>query len=66
MSELVVLIELPGVYGGRASRDQIVRGLKEALALVESTLDAELAWSGLRIDVTRPATEHPQPPVSAS
>jgi hypothetical protein len=56
-----VLIELPGVYGGRTSRDEIIRGLKEALALVENAgADAELASSGMRIDVLRRGVERAQ------
>ncbi|MFQ5460861.1 MAG: hypothetical protein ACE5EL_08715 [Anaerolineae bacterium] len=47
-----VLIEVSGTYGGRSSRDEIRRGLKEALALVENTApDAILSSSGLRIEV---------------
>jgi hypothetical protein len=51
------IIELPGTYGGRTSRDVILRGLKEALALVENTPpDAELTCSGLRIEVVAAGT----------
>ena len=48
------LLDYAGTYGGRASRDEILRALKEALALalVEHTAkDAELACAGLRIDL---------------
>jgi|GEM_PF-2989359 hypothetical protein len=49
-----VLIDYTGTYGGPASRDEIIRALKEALALVENTPpDAELACAGLRIEVLR-------------
>jgi hypothetical protein len=51
------LIDFEGTYGGRGSRDQILRLLKEALALVEGTAsDAELACAGLRIEVLNPGT----------
>ena len=51
------LIDYSGTYGGRASRDEILRALKEALALVENTApDAELVCAGLRIDVADPGT----------
>jgi hypothetical protein len=49
-----VLIEVAGTYGGRAARDEILRSLKEALALVENVAaEAELASSGFRIEVLR-------------
>jgi hypothetical protein len=50
-----VLIDHSGTYGGAASRAEILRMLKEALALVEQTAaDAELACAGLRILVLDP------------
>jgi hypothetical protein len=50
-----ILFEYTGTYGGAASRDEIVRALKEALALVESTpKDAELACPGIRLDLIHP------------
>ncbi len=61
-----VLIDVAGTYGGRNSRDEIVRGLKEALALAENTAtDAQLASSGFRIEVMDPGTVVDQPPSSA-
>jgi hypothetical protein len=52
-----VLLEFAGSYGGPASRDEVVRALKEALALVENTArDAELACSGWRIEVLDPGS----------
>ena len=46
------LIDYAGTYGGPASRDEILRALKEAQALVEETpRDADLACPGLRIDL---------------
>ena len=46
------LIDFRGTYGGPTSRDEILRALKEALALVETTpRDAQLACPGLRVDV---------------
>jgi hypothetical protein len=53
-----VLIDYPGTYGGRASRDEVLRALKEALALVEnSAADAELVCAGLRIEVLALGTD---------
>jgi hypothetical protein len=50
-----VLIEFAGVYGGRRSREEVLRVLKEALALVENVeAPNELICSGFRIEVTRP------------
>lgn len=46
-----LLIDFPGTYGGDASRDQLLRILKEALALVElAPSHAEFRCSGLRIE----------------
>jgi predicted RNase H-like HicB family nuclease len=57
MDAIQTLIDFPGVYGGAASRDEVLRQLKEALALVENTArDAELSCAGLRIDVLDPGT----------
>jgi hypothetical protein len=52
MSADTILIDYPGTYGGTASRDELLRLLKEALALVENTSsDAQLMCSGVRIEV---------------
>jgi hypothetical protein len=52
-----ILIEYVGTYGGPASRDEVLRALKEAVALVENTArDAELSCAGLRIEVVDPGT----------
>lgn len=52
-----LLIDHPGTYGGPRSRDEVVRLLKEALALVENTPpDARLECAGLHIEVTHPGT----------
>jgi hypothetical protein len=54
------LVDAQGIYGGTTSRDQILRLLKEALALVDATpRDAELACAGLRIEIVRPGTPKP-------
>jgi hypothetical protein len=51
------LIDYRGTYGGGTSREEVIRALKEALALVENTpRDAELACAGLRVEVVRPGT----------
>ena len=53
-----VLIEYPGTYGGPSSRDEILRTLKEALALVDNTArDAQLSCSGIRVEVLDPGTQ---------
>jgi hypothetical protein len=55
MNDPRLLLEFQGTYGGPASRDEIMRTLKEALALVEHTAsDAELTCAGLRIEVLNP------------
>ncbi len=52
-----LLMDYTGSYGGRASRGEILRMLKEALALVEGTArDAQLACGGIRIEVLDPGT----------
>jgi hypothetical protein len=49
------LLDYPGTYGGPSSRDEILRVLKEALALVHNTApDASLACGGLRLEVLDP------------
>jgi len=54
--ETTTLHEFAGTYGGQAARDEILRALKEALALVEYTAaDAELACPGWRIEILAPA-----------
>ena len=57
-----VLIDHPGTYGGSRSRDEIIRLLKEALALVEYTAsDARLECAGLHIEVPDPGTVEADP-----
>lgn len=52
-----LLFEFSGTYGGPGSRDELLRALKEALALVEYTPgDAELTCPTLRIEVLDPGT----------
>jgi hypothetical protein len=52
-----ILIDWPGTYGGPASRDEVLRAIKEALALVEYTPgDTELSCAGIRIEISRPGT----------
>ena len=46
-----LLIDFPGTYGGPTSRDQLLRVLKEALALVEQApWSAEFRCAVLRIE----------------
>ena len=55
------LIDFAGTYGSTASRDQLLRALKEALALVEQAPpDAIFYCAGLRID----CRYHPPDPAS--
>lgn len=57
-----LLIDHPGTYGGPRSRDEVVRLLKEALALVENTApDARLECAGLHIEVTHAGTVAAEP-----
>jgi hypothetical protein len=58
MAQRSTLVDFHGTYGGRSSRDEILRILKEALALVENTAsDAELSCAGVRIEVIDPGSE---------
>jgi len=53
----IILMDYTGTYGGPASRAEVLRALKEALALVEYTAaDAELTCNGIRIEVLDPGT----------
>ncbi len=50
------LVDYRGTYGDRSSREEILRALKEALALVEQTSrEARLSCAGLRIEVIEAA-----------
>lgn len=52
------LLEYQGTYGGPSAREEILRVLKEGLALVESTsADTGIACSGFRIEVLEPGPE---------
>ncbi len=54
MATDTILLDFAGTYGGAASRDELLRVLKEALALVENTPPGtELTCSGVRIEVHR-------------
>jgi hypothetical protein len=56
MASLEPLIDYPGTYGGPSSREEILRALKEALALVHDTAPGtSLFCAGLRIE--RPAAD---------
>jgi hypothetical protein len=57
MNGLRTLIDYAGTYGGPSSREEVLRALKEALALVHDTAnDAVLTCAGLRIEVLDPGT----------
>jgi hypothetical protein len=52
----VLLIDYQGTYGGPSSRDEVLRVLREALALVEATpRAAAITCAGLRIESSAPA-----------
>lgn len=58
MTTETTLLDYPGTYGGPHSRDEILRVLKEALALVQNTArDASLTCAGLRIEVLDPGAD---------
>ena len=55
MKDAALLVDYRGTYGGPSSRDEILRVLKEALALVEATdRAARLSCGGLRIECWLP------------
>lgn len=57
MAQQRLLFDYTGTYGGPASRAEILRMLKESLALVEQTAaDAELLCGGLRVEILNPGT----------
>ena len=44
------LFSYEGVYGGRSSRDEIIRALKEALAIIEDAPHNEFVCTGFRVE----------------
>lgn len=55
-----LLIDFHGTWGGPSSRDDILRVLKESIALVEYTAaDAQLTCAGLRIEILDPGRGRP-------
>ena len=67
MASGVLLIDYQGTYGGPASRDEVLRVLREALALVEATpRDAVITCAGLRIESSEPAVGHARRPGGGS
>jgi len=51
MTRMVLLVDYHGTYGGPSSRDEVLRVLKEAIALVEATArTATIVCGGLRIE----------------
>lgn len=48
--ELIEIFSYEGVYGGRNSRDEIIRALKEALALIENAPQDEFVCTAFRIE----------------
>ena len=49
-AELDEIFSYEGTYGGRNSRDEIVRALKEALAIIEDAPHEEFVCTGFRIE----------------
>ena len=48
--ELIEIFNYEGVYGGRNSREEIVRALKEALVLIENAPQEEFVCTAFRIE----------------
>ncbi|MCW5879453.1 MAG: hypothetical protein KIS91_00685 [Anaerolineae bacterium] len=48
-SELKTIFEFEGAYGGRQSRDQVIRALREALAILEITRAQDVLCPPFRI-----------------
>ncbi len=48
--EMDEIFSYEGTYGGRNSRDEIVRALKEALAILEDALHEEFVCTSFRIE----------------
>lgn len=49
-AELDEIFHYEGTYGGRSSRDEIIRALKEALAIIEDAPHEEFVCTGFRIE----------------
>jgi hypothetical protein len=49
-AELDELFSYAGTYGGRSSRDEIIRALKEALAIIEDAPHNEFVCTEFRIE----------------
>jgi len=61
-SRETTLLDYVGTYGGPASRADVLRALKEALALVENTAaDARLICTAIRIEVLDAGSNSPSP-----
>lgn len=52
-TELDEIFNYEGIYGGKNSRDEIIRALKEALALIEDAPQEEFMCTGFRIEGIR-------------
>ncbi|MFQ5858418.1 MAG: hypothetical protein ACE5LU_22685 [Anaerolineae bacterium] len=48
--ELDEIFNYEGTYGGRNSGDEIIRALKEALAIIEDAPHTEFVCTGFRIE----------------
>lgn len=54
----MVLIDFQGVYGGRRSREELLRVVKEAMALVENVApERQILCSGFRVEAQRPLVD---------
>ena len=52
-AELDEIFSYEGTYGGRNSRDEIIRALKEALAIIEDAPQQEFVCTAFRIEGIR-------------
>lgn len=48
-NEMKTIFEFDGAYGGRQSRDQVIRALREALAILEITRARDVLCPPFRI-----------------
>lgn len=48
-TELTTIFEFDGAYGGRQSRNQVIRALREALAIMENTRSRDILCPPFRI-----------------
>ena len=49
---LRTIFEFEGTYGGRQSRDQVIRAFREALAILENTRTRDVLCPPFRVQAT--------------